>query len=125
MSMCSAGHRFRGRHCPICTRKGPSRPELGTYRWQKLAKKIRARDNNQCRICGTTQRLSVHHIQRGGPDTYDNLITLCSRCHHHAERNAANIEIQDLSKPIRNPRGKSVSGTEVRELRSRHRGPKG
>ncbi|MGH3083633.1 MAG: HNH endonuclease [Gaiellaceae bacterium] len=47
---------------------------------------MRARDGNRCRNCGATEKLSVHHVVRGGPDLPENLITLCSRCHYYAER---------------------------------------
>lgn len=93
MAMCARGHRYQGKRCKICTRSGASRPELNRYAWQKLRAKVRARDHNRCRNCGATEKLSVHHIQRGGPDAYDNLILLCSRCHYYAERAATNRPI--------------------------------
>ena len=43
-----------------------------------------ARDSCQCRVCGSPHGLQVHHIvhkSKGGHDTLDNLITLCSDCH--------------------------------------------
>jgi 5-methylcytosine-specific restriction endonuclease McrA len=89
--LCVAGHRHRGKTCPICRRSGASRPELNRYAWQRLRAKVRARDGNCCRNCGATEKLSVHHIQRGGPDTWENLVTLCSRCHAHAERHAKTL----------------------------------
>jgi len=42
------------------------------------------RDGYRCRICGSTERLHVHHIvplSRGGTHALENLITLCYRCH--------------------------------------------
>jgi 5-methylcytosine-specific restriction endonuclease McrA len=60
-----------------------NRPELRTYKWQKRAALIRRRDR-VCRHCGSTQRLSVHHIIRpcnGGTDHPDNLVLLCGKCH--------------------------------------------
>ena len=64
------------------------RPALNRYAWQKKRAQVRARDGNRCTRCGTTERLSVHHIvkaRHGGPDTLDNLTTLCPRCHAAAD----------------------------------------
>jgi hypothetical protein len=41
---------------------------------------------------GRATRLSVHHMQRGGPGTMENLVTLCSVCHPRAERIARQAE---------------------------------
>lgn len=38
------------------------------------------RDGHQCRICGSAQRIAVHHRRRG-VDAADHLITLCAGCH--------------------------------------------
>ncbi|MGH3084700.1 MAG: HNH endonuclease [Gaiellaceae bacterium] len=86
MRSCVRGHFYTGKRCPRCQRSGSSRPELDAYRWKKLRRIVRARDGNRCRNCGATEKLRVHHIVRGGPDRMDNLVTLCSRCHYHAER---------------------------------------
>ena len=46
--------------------------------------KALSRDGNQCRLCGSTNNLIVHHIiprTRGGDNTLTNLITLCRKCH--------------------------------------------
>jgi len=45
------------------------------------------RDNYSCQICGSTEKILVHHIDRTGRgslnhnNNLDNLITLCRRCH--------------------------------------------
>jgi 5-methylcytosine-specific restriction endonuclease McrA len=62
-----------------------SRSSLDTYRWQKIRARVKARDGRACVVCGSTYRLSVHHILKarfGGTDDLSNLVTLCS--HHHA-----------------------------------------
>jgi hypothetical protein len=79
-----------GIRCPTCPgpRSGSSRPQLDRVAWQKTRRAVRLRDGNRCATCGTTQRLSVHHItphRLGGTDATDNLVTLCSRCHAHAD----------------------------------------
>lgn len=50
-----------------------------------LRKSIIKRDGGCCKICGTTQRLTVHHIDPicyGGSDNPSNLVTLCKECHN-------------------------------------------
>ena len=56
---------------------------------------ILKRDNNICQICGSPEKLNIHHIDGNGyknktpHNTIDNLITLCSSCHtklHHWQR---------------------------------------
>lgn len=50
----------------------------------ELRRRIRRRDLNRCRYCGTSFDLAVHHIiyrSQGGPDDEHNLITLCMACH--------------------------------------------
>ncbi len=47
------------------------------------------RDKARCRICGFDTTVEVHHIiarRHGGPDTLDNLITLCPNHHTMADR---------------------------------------
>ncbi|WP_262178359.1 HNH endonuclease [Haloarcula laminariae] len=42
------------------------------------------RDNHQCVRCSATETLHLHHIRpaaRGGPNTSENLVTLCQSCH--------------------------------------------
>lgn len=60
-----------------------------TAKWRKLRCQTRRRDQNQCQICGDRPgdpycELQVHHRvprSQGGPDTLENLITLCDLCH--------------------------------------------
>jgi len=61
--------------------------------YKALARKVHRRDGWRCRNpeCRSPRHLAAHHIvprSRGGPDTEDNLITLCARCHSelHARR---------------------------------------
>jgi 5-methylcytosine-specific restriction endonuclease McrA len=53
--------------------------------WNRKAKAIRQRDNEQCQSCGTKdEELHVHHIVplgAGGSNAKSNLITLCEQCH--------------------------------------------
>lgn len=52
--------------------------------WSTIARRIRRRDGNQCRKCGSTEHLQVDHIvpvARGGLTIDSNLWTLCAHCH--------------------------------------------
>jgi 5-methylcytosine-specific restriction endonuclease McrA len=42
-----------------------------------------ARDHHRCQYCGSERHLTVDHVvprSRGGPDTWDNLVTSCAPC---------------------------------------------
>lgn len=81
--------------CPDCA-TGRSRPRRnGFYQspeWRKLSAAARARDQGECALCGSTNRVQAHHRvhrREGGEDTLDNLISLCARCHRHAHSRPA------------------------------------
>lgn len=77
-------------------------PEYGPN-WEEQAEKCRERDGHECQICGLSQdehwrKLAAHHItprsefvDKTGDYDYkrgnrlDNLVTLCSSCHHKYE----------------------------------------
>lgn len=49
--------------------------------------KVFMRDGNECRRCGATDNLEIHHIvpaSRGGRSEMENLATLCKDCHNDA-----------------------------------------
>jgi 5-methylcytosine-specific restriction endonuclease McrA len=90
---CNA-HHPSGERCAKTERKryaaSRQRRIRSTARWQKTRAAARQRDGNRCRRCPSTERLEVHHIvslEDGGSE-YDlnNLITLCSSCHHATGR---------------------------------------
>lgn len=59
---------------------------------QALREAVYGRDDHRCLRCGTSERLSLDHIvpwSRGGPDTIDNLQTLCTPCN---SRKGARLE---------------------------------
>ena len=101
------------RYCPICCGyhaigqkcyKGQIKKDTEASRfrnsrkWQNKATQIKERDNYMCVWCRqhgryNTRQLEVHHIVSIAEDydkrlDDDNLITLCSSCHHLAERGA-------------------------------------
>lgn len=50
---------------------------------KRIRKAVYERDGHKCLACGSTERLSLDHVQHwsmGGKDTVDNLRTLCQPC---------------------------------------------
>jgi 5-methylcytosine-specific restriction endonuclease McrA len=50
----------------------------------KLQRQVLERDGWRCQVCGSMQRLQVHHLKlrsQSGADAEHNLITLCAECH--------------------------------------------
>ena len=44
---------------------------------------IYKRDGNKCQYCGSTKELSIDHVypkSKGGRDTWENLVTACTKC---------------------------------------------
>lgn len=59
-----------------------------TPAWRRLRLEVLARDQQQCVVCAEDYRLTAHHIiprEQGGPDSLENLVTLCGRCHSKLE----------------------------------------
>lgn len=89
--------------CPTHPKVGGSdrRPKLKKAHWQKLCIEVRRRDR-VCQECGSSKRLSVHHIKaarHGGRDEMSNLVLLCSICHASWERTYR--EAESLGIPLR------------------------
>lgn len=97
--------RTRERFCPKCQKMTPhfgqpkaicfwlpiSKNTCTVCRWtykpgvesKALRRAVLATDNHECVYCGETRRLGLDHIipqSRGGPDTFDNLVTACHWC---------------------------------------------
>ena len=57
--------------------------------YESLRQQILRRDGWRCQSCGTMSNLEMHHRDfrsHSGPDSEENLITLCTPCHarvHH------------------------------------------
>ena len=61
-----------------------TRVKLDPKGYAALHRQVLARDNWRCQVCGSMRNLEVHHIQfrsHSGPDSEQNLITLCANCH--------------------------------------------
>jgi 5-methylcytosine-specific restriction endonuclease McrA len=66
-----------------------ARVKLSQEDYRELHQQILRRDGWRCQLCGSMQKLEVHHVMfrsHGGDDSDENLITLCVACHlrsHH------------------------------------------
>jgi predicted restriction endonuclease len=70
------------------------------------------RDGACCRICGFATLVEVHHIiprRQRGPDTLDNLITLCPNHHTMADRGL--ISVEELRALLSEPTPMRLAGT--------------
>jgi len=66
-----------------------ARLRLSPDAYQQLHRQVLERDGWRCQVCGSMERLEVHHLKfrsRSGDDDETNLITLCSDCHRQAHR---------------------------------------
>jgi 5-methylcytosine-specific restriction endonuclease McrA len=65
----------------------PSR--LDPLSYGSLRQQIFRRDGWRCQSCGAMSNLEVHHREfrsHSGPDSEENLITLCAPCHARVHR---------------------------------------
>ena len=60
--------------------------------WYALRAKVRHRDGNKCRACGSGKQLDVHHrtYARIGNERLADLVTLCRSCHKATHELVAN-----------------------------------
>ena len=89
---------------PTVTLRATPKPKPGTAAKARRARKriadkvlaanaqqVRWRDQDRCRVCGSSQGVEVHHVifrSQGGSDETSNLACLCQQCHArvHARR---------------------------------------
>jgi 5-methylcytosine-specific restriction endonuclease McrA len=67
----------------IGPRLTPLRLDPASY--ERLRQQVLRRDGWRCQVCGTMSNLEIHHKEfrsHSGNDSEDNLVTLCSACHH-------------------------------------------
>jgi 5-methylcytosine-specific restriction endonuclease McrA len=65
------------------------RLRLDATSYRELHRQVLERDGWRCQMCGSLQRLQVHHLKlrsRAGGDEEQNLITLCAKCHGWVHR---------------------------------------
>jgi ATP-dependent DNA helicase RecQ len=61
------------------------RLRLDPTSYETLRQQVLRRDGWRCQSCGTMANLEVHHKEfrsQSGDDSEENLITLCTACHH-------------------------------------------
>ncbi len=73
------------------TRTRPKQPHLrlDPIAYESLRQQVLRRDAWRCQGCGTMSNLEVHHKEfrsHLGHDSEENLITLCTACHHETHR---------------------------------------
>ncbi len=72
---------------------GPPRAQSDRFISQDVVREVYRRDRYSCQKCGATKsstRLIMHHVapvRHGGPNTADNLVLLCVRCHREEHHN--------------------------------------
>ena len=65
-----------------------------------------ARDRHRCQYCGSARHLTVDHVvprSRGGPDTWDNLVTSCAPCNRKKGDRPLDLAGLRLLRPPRAP----------------------
>lgn len=76
--------RARQKHKRRRVERRPTSPNADQRR------RVRKRDGDCCRWCGTTRALQVHHVRylsQGGPNDMGNLVTLCLGHHEKVHSN--------------------------------------
>jgi 5-methylcytosine-specific restriction endonuclease McrA len=66
--------------------------------WKLQRKVVLKRDGYRCVKCGATKGLQVHHIKKweGESDNFlENLITICSICHHKLHAEEKHLEVRN------------------------------
>jgi 5-methylcytosine-specific restriction endonuclease McrA len=66
---------------PLTPRRVRGRSIWLDPRWKKARAEAITRDQHQCRACGATTRLTVHHTTYAQPFDVGTLVTLCQSCH--------------------------------------------
>lgn len=81
--------------CASCQRIRDAKRNADSYyqspEWRALKRKAERAWGRQCFLCGSTNRITWHHLRpraEGGPDIVDNLRPLCGRCHTTYEADA-------------------------------------
>ena len=69
----------------------PKKPRirLDSESYRQLHRQVLQRDGWRCQMCGSMERLAIHHRKfrsQAGDDAEENLVTLCAKCHAQAHR---------------------------------------
>lgn len=96
-----------------CYRHNLSKNKNGDYRVSYKYKKYK-KDYNECEVCDNEHNLEVHHLlpvryNNDYIDDFDNLITVCKRCHMSIDKNRNGLNISDKEQKWRFEEFKKVS----------------
>lgn len=87
---CLLRHRVGEVHpCWVADRSKVTGGRRGQYFLPRVKRAVLARDGHRCRVCGSSQNLTIDHIVpvfENGPGTVDNGQTLCVDCHKKKSR---------------------------------------
>jgi len=64
---------------------------------RKISLAVYRRDDWHCRHCNCNSGLTPHHViyqSAGGPDSLNNLLTLCIKCHNDVHEGRLRIEVK-------------------------------
>jgi len=66
-------------------------------------REVLRRDHHNCQYCGSKKHLTLDHViprSKGGPHTWDNVVTACERCNSRkGDKTPAEVGMQLRSKP--------------------------
>jgi len=82
------------KECDRIRRSMIMRKGKGLYpsKWKLLRGQIKKRDGYKCKICGSSEKLVVHHIDFNKENNhFSNLITVCRSCHNRIHRGEINV----------------------------------
>lgn len=95
-----------------------------TYLTPSIRKRIRARDDGLCQLCGSSDKIEVHHLIPYGlypVNDEDELVCLCSRCHHMLHSGLRYLEKQfNEDHTIASTYANTVAILEAITLKMRH-----
>ncbi|WP_460235924.1 RNA-guided endonuclease IscB [Bacillus cereus] len=91
--------------------KGKEYQEGETFSYHDTRYYVLARDNYTCQVCKKKNKIfNTHHIlykSKGGGDSADNLITVCTDCHTHENHQQGNILWKWMIEKKKTPRYKA------------------
>jgi len=109
-----------GARCAPCqSDKDRARNQASYYQtpeWRTMAQACIERDGN-CMVCTSTSRMTANHIigrAAGGPDTVENLMTMCGRCHSTFEADTRNYRSTDLRRRVDEIRAALICARDLR-----------
>ncbi len=73
---------------------------LDRPRYSQVRQQILQRDGWRCQHCGRPDQLQIHHLVRRsqmGPDTEDNLMTVCGDCHRKVHLGGTDFAAAELT----------------------------